>query len=128
MSDTAGDRVRLVRKNAGLTTTEFAERIGVTNPAISILENNKSGLSNRMCRAICREFHINETWLRTGEGEMFTPQTRQDEISDFLGSLLEDQPDFRHRFVRALASMTIYEWALLERKIREITDEKPDPE
>lgn len=127
MADTIGGRIREVRKKNRMTTISFAERLGVTNPAISQLENDKTNLSDRMCRDICREFNISETWLRTGEGDMHPPESRDQTISRFLGDLLHDQPDFRHRLITALATMTVDEWELLERKIREIAEEKPDP-
>ena len=64
------ERLREARKALGLTQTDFAKRIGVTNPTISQIENGKIALTERVVIAVCREFSINENWLRTGEGEM----------------------------------------------------------
>ena len=128
---TEGERIQILRHHeaVGLTLEQFGKRVGVSAVSIHKVENNQNGVSDRLRRDICREFHVNETWLRTGEGEMFIPKDRNDVISDFLGDLLHDQPDFRHRLISALATMTVDEWALLERKIREISgdEEKPDP-
>lgn len=126
---TEGERIHLIRQAEGinLTLEQFGKRVGVSAVSIHKVENSQNNVSDRLRRDICREFHVNETWLRTGEGEMFLPQTRNDQISDFLGDLLHDQPDFRHRLVCALASMTVDEWAMLERKIREITEEEKEP-
>jgi transcriptional regulator with XRE-family HTH domain len=116
------------------TQDAFAGKLGITASALSQAETGKNGASALLITSICREFNVNESWLLTGEGDMFPPKSRYDEISAFLGNLLESQPNFRHRFISAIASMTVDEWALLEMKIREITEEtaknekKPDPQ
>jgi transcriptional regulator with XRE-family HTH domain len=55
--------------------SEFAKRIGMTTSSISLFESGKATPSDRTVLSICREFGVNERWLRTGEGEMFE-QTR----------------------------------------------------
>lgn len=67
-----GDRVKKIRKEAGLTQEKFGERLGVSKVAISKIESKVNSLSDQMCRSICREFNINKEWLLTGEGEMRT--------------------------------------------------------
>jgi transcriptional regulator with XRE-family HTH domain len=67
-----GSRIKDVRKTVGLTLDAFGNRLGVSKAAISRLENGFNALTDQMCIAICREFSVNEQWLRTGEGEMFS--------------------------------------------------------
>lgn len=69
-------RIHAVRAQADLTMTEFAKRIGMTTSSISLFESGKATPSDRTILSICREFSVNERWLRTGEGEMFE-QTRE---------------------------------------------------
>lgn len=69
---TENERVRMIRKAKSLTLEKFGERIGVGKTAISKIESGERGVTDQMCRSICREFNINEMWLRTGEGEMYT--------------------------------------------------------
>lgn len=63
------ERVRVLRKELGLTMEEFGKRLGVGKSAISGIENGNRGLTDQMAVSICREFGISETWLKTGEGE-----------------------------------------------------------
>lgn len=67
------ERIKQLRKELGLTLDKFGERLGVSKVAISLIENGKNALTDQMFKSICREFNVNENWLRTGEGEMFVP-------------------------------------------------------
>ena len=65
------ERIKQLRKTLGLTLEKFSNRLGVGKTAISKLENNENNLTQQMFKAICREFNVNEEWLRDGTGEMF---------------------------------------------------------
>lgn len=65
------DRIREVREHFGLSMEKFGSRIGIGKASISLLESGKNNPSIQTIALICREFGVNETWLRTGEGEMF---------------------------------------------------------
>ena len=65
------ERIREIRKEIGLNQVEFATRLGVTGTAISRIEVGERALTEQMLIAICREYNVNEKWLRTGHGEMF---------------------------------------------------------
>ena len=121
---TENERVREIRKVKGLTMRQFGEKIGVAGSTISDIENGRRSLTRQNLLAICREFRVNEDWLRTGEVEMFVEPDEDEEITKFLGDILSDQPDFRRRLVSVLARMTPDEWALLEAKIRELAAEE----
>lgn len=69
------DRIREVREYFGLSMEKFGSRIGIGKASISLLESGKNNPSVQTITLICREFGVNEQWLRTGEGEMFE-QTR----------------------------------------------------
>ena len=86
---------------------------------------------SRTIADICREFNVNEHWLRTGEGDMFIEVTRSDEIAAFMGDILSGEPDFRARFIAVLARLDATEWAILEKMadylVEEMQKEKADP-
>ena len=112
---TQGERIKELRKYLDLTMEKFGERLGVGKTAISKLENNERNLTDQMAISICREFNVNETWLRTGEGDMFEPMSRGETIAQFAGELMKDEDDsFRRRLVEALAQLDEQEWEILE--------------
>ena len=69
--DKMNERIKLLRKTLKLSGEKFGEKLGVKRSAISDLETGRNNLSEQMLLAICREYNVNEEWLRTGEGEMF---------------------------------------------------------
>lgn len=66
-------RIKKIRKTLDLTQQEFAERIGVKRNTVATYEMGKSKPSDSALSLICREFNVNEEWLRTGIGQMFKP-------------------------------------------------------
>lgn len=114
-------RIKEARETLGLSQTAFGAPIGATRDAINNVEHGRAAVSNMLISIICREYNVNEIWLRTGEGEMFKQRTREDDIAAFFGQVLGGKrPDFQRRLIAVLARMTVEEWALLERKIDEI--------
>jgi len=71
MSTTIGERITIIRTDAGLTMTAFADRLNLSKSSISIMENNKSNISKRTMLDICEKFNVNPEWLETGEGEPY---------------------------------------------------------
>lgn len=69
-------RIKQLRKILNLTQQEFANRIGIKRNTIANYEVGRNDPIDSVISLICREFHVNETWLRTGEGEMFEPEPR----------------------------------------------------
>lgn len=117
------ERIKEIRTTLGLSQTEFGLRVGVKQGTVAGYENGARVPLDTVVASICREFNVNEAWLRTGDGEMFRPTRRNDEITAFFGDILSSDPDFRHRFISVLARMTPDEWAILEAKIKEIAGE-----
>ena len=69
------DRIKLLRKNLGINQKEFAMKIGLTQTSLSMIETDKSVLTERNIKLICKTFTVNEEWLRCGKGEMFDSLT-----------------------------------------------------
>ena len=110
------ERIKEVRKSLGLTQDEFGRRLGVTRGAITNIEYNKVEPKPLLVDLLCREFNVNETWLRTGEGEMFVTHTRDEAIAAFVGRVLASENDsFQKRLISVLAGLKEDEWDLLEK-------------
>lgn len=65
------ERIKKLRKALELTQQEFADRIHVSRGALAVYEIGRNEPIDAVISLICREFCVSETWLRTGEGEMF---------------------------------------------------------
>lgn len=112
---TQGERVRELRKFLDLTLEKFGKTLGVGKTAISNIENGNRNLTEQMIVSICREYGVSEDWLRTGEGDMFIPQTRSEKIAEFAGGLMkEEDSSFKKRLVEALAQLDEKDWEVLE--------------
>lgn len=116
------NRIKQIRKATGLTQQEFADRLGISRSNIATYETREGNISDATIKLICREFRINETWLRTGEGEMHLPVNRDQAITDFMADILKGTPDFRTKLVGVLARLSVDEWGMLERRARELSD------
>lgn len=77
---TVNERIKEIRKSLDLTLDKFGERIGVKKAAVSRWENGDK-IADRMILSICREFNVNEDWLRNGTGEMFLQRDKLQIIS-----------------------------------------------
>lgn len=64
------NRIKQIRKEKGLTQVEFGEKIGVKGNTVTNYETGLRNPTDAVVLSICREFNVNEKWLRTGEGEM----------------------------------------------------------
>lgn len=65
------NRIYSLRKTLNISQEAFGKKIGVTRSAVSNYESGGRKLTDQTLLLICREFNINEEWLRFGEGEIF---------------------------------------------------------
>jgi len=85
------DRLKKLRKELDLTQQAFADKIGMKQNTIAQYEMGRTTPSDAIIFSICREFGVNEKWLRSGEGEMFEELTNQQEILKYTALLLKDK-------------------------------------
>lgn len=101
------ERIKAVRKEAGLTQQEFADRLGIARGNIGAYEVGKNAPSDAVIALICKTFGVNEAWLRNGEGEMFRQLSREEEIEQMAQTLLAEESDsFRTRLVSVLVRLS----------------------
>ena len=87
------DRIKKIRKEVKLTQVQFGEKIGVKGNTVTNYESGLRTPTDAVIKSICREFNVDENWLRTGEGEMFLPVLEEDEMALYVSELLEDEGD-----------------------------------
>ena len=125
-----GERIKAVRKHFKLTQAEFGERIGVKGNTIATYEIGRNAPVDAIFSLLCREYGVNEIWLRTGEGEMFQAMTENEELAAYAGDVLAAAPeDIRKRFLAAQARWTPEMWAVFAKIVDSFTEtKKPDTE
>ena len=114
------DRLKKLRKTLDMTQQEFADKIGIARGNIGAYEVGKNALSDAVISLICKtdfppKGKVNENWLRTGEGDMFTEMSRDEQIEKFVGDLLHGEEDsFKRRLISGLAALDENGWKVLE--------------
>lgn len=118
------ERIKEIRKALNLTQTEFGDRIGVKQGSIASYESGRRDPVDAVLLAICREFHVNESWLREGVGEMFVATSRDEDIASFVATALQGTGDnFQRRLLSVLSRLSAEEWEWIEQKAREVLGE-----
>lgn len=99
---TENERIKEVRTSLDMTLEKFGDRLGVTKVAVSNIERGNRNVTDQMRKAICREFDVNEEWLRTGEGSMFIELSEQEKVMKYTGLLLKDEDSAVANAIQAL--------------------------
>lgn len=126
-----GDRLKQLRKALNLTQQEFADRLGIKRNTVAQYEIGRNEPIDAVIISICREFNVNEEWLRTREGEMFLP-VEQDIDIEKLARLLAREEDssfkkqFVSMFVSKLESLSDEQWEDFERFVKQLAETKQD--
>lgn len=88
MNDRFNELLRALKEQK-ITQRKLAEKIGVTEGAVSGWVSGRRNITDQSIKAICREFAVNEDWLRYGSGEMFLI-TDEDEFMKAAATLSND--------------------------------------
>ena len=119
------ERIKQVRLSAKLSQTEFAEKILVSRSAVCKMESGENSPSEQTVKLICQEFNVNEDWLRTGNGEMFMPETKDEQISKMLADVMKSEDgNFKKKLISALAQLDKDGWDKLEDFVDMISKKK----
>jgi transcriptional regulator with XRE-family HTH domain len=117
------DRFKELRKELNVTQQEFADKLKISRNFVAQIEMGSKVPSDRTIDDVCREFNVNEEWLRTGNGDMFVPGIKDKQISAMLADVMKSGEDsFRHRLVSALARLDDKGWDNLEKLIDMISN------
>lgn len=121
------ERFKEVRKALGLTQSEFGKSLGISNTAISKIEKGENNVSESNIISICREFGVNEEWLRTGVGgedNMFIKLSAYDKAYNRFGYVMENASASKKAALTMLLELVYRtsdeEWDLIMKEIDEI--------
>ena len=117
------DRISKIVEHSGLTKTAFAKKINVSQGLVSQMCSGITKPSDRTITDICREFCCDEIWLRTGEGEPFRQETRQELIMRFAMQTIKGSNEFRKALVAMLATLDDTEWDGLENLLNKLSEQ-----
>ncbi len=109
------DRIRTIRTGLGLTQKEFAARIGTSQNVLANYETGRRNPSSSVINNICKTFHINEPWLRAGEGPMSAEVGMEQKIIAWVKNIFaKEEMTFQKRFLQMLMGLDGAKWELLE--------------
>lgn len=118
------NRLKLIRKNADMTQSEFASRVGATRGMIAKYETGLVVPDEAIIELVCLKFNVSRTWLETGEGEPY----KQSVLIPELVRVLSNAPALKAALERIVPLMTDDDWATLDRLLDRIAeDAKKEP-
>lgn len=118
------ERIAFIRKTLKINQDDFAKKIGLTKNYISLVETGGRIPSERTIIDICREFNVNEYWLRTGDGEMFRKKSRGEEIMEYAARVAGGELDeFQTALFSTMAKLSSEQMELLANIAKTMVEE-----
>ena len=122
------DRIKAIRKEQNMTQQEFADKLGISRAPIASCEIGRTEPTGSLIALICRTFDVNEVWLRTGEGEMHIPRTRQDELAAYMGQVIGGKcTDMEEAIIATMSRLSIEDWQLIRKFTGALMEEMKKP-
>lgn len=119
------NRIKEIRSHFNLTQQEFADKIKVKRNTVATYEMGRSVPSDSAIALICKEFSVNEYWLRTGDGEPFVKKTKDEEIAEMLADIQSaGEKSFKYRLIAALRKLDEKDWDSLEKLVDSMVQDK----
>ena len=117
------DRIEFIIKSAKIKKVDFAKRLNISQAFVSQMCSGVAMPSDRTIADICREFGCDEAWLRTGKGEPFRQETRQEQIMRFAVQTVKGSNEVRKALVAMLATLDDSEWDGLEKLLDKLLEQ-----
>lgn len=129
--DTVNNRIKELRtvllkekNNRKYTQKEFSDILGLSENFIWQIEKGERIPSDRTISDICREFGVNEVWLRTGEGEPFQEESREEQILRAATQTVRSSNEFRKQVAFLLAQLSESDWEVLGNIYKKLDESK----
>ncbi len=127
MEDDVRIRIAKIRERLNKSQDDFGAALGVTKSTISLLETQKREPSERLLRDICREFNVNEDWLRTGVGgeeNMFVPDDMQ--YFQNVGKLGNEKNEFKKFYLNMMMGLPDEYWDYIYKEFKKFENKKEE--
>lgn len=103
------NRFKQIRESYNLSQREFGERIGVSRDVISNIEYGRVAPKDLIVKQVCKEYNVNEEWLRTGNGSPYLTEPaemrRVNEAAALFQSLRPEFQDYALEQIRKLLEL-----------------------
>lgn len=113
------ERIKCLRKELGLTQSEFGQKIDVKQSYMALLEKGSKPVTPKIVKSICLEYGVNQEWLETGMGEMFKSDPESDDIIELYDQIKDKIPRRMlkqvKQFLEKANTFTEEDWAALSR-------------
>lgn len=113
------ERIKQLRKELHLNQADFGARVGVKGNTIGNYEVGLRNPSDAVIFSICREFNVNEEWLRNGTGEMFYTMSQDEELAYIVGRALPNADEkLKDTFIalgRLSQEFTAEDWQVIKK-------------
>ena len=119
------NRIKQLRKKLNLTQQEFANRLGLKRNSVANYETGRNTPIDPIITSICREFNVNEDWLRNGTGgidNMFVPE---DAIYlQNIGKLGNEKNEFKKFYLNTMMNLPDEFWDYIYNEFQKFNDKK----
>ena len=117
-------RIKELRHALKLSQSEFAEALNLKRNSITLIETGKRSPSDRTIADICREFKVNEEWLRNGTGDMFEPES--EELDFLIAKYGSDLTENQRKIVIGMLKMNDAQRAVFDKFIDQLMAERDE--
>ena len=114
------NRIKQARKKLNLTQKKFGENLNLSESHISNLEKGRVNLTARNIDDICSTYNINQVWLETGEGDIFSELTKDDEFNILVGKLVAEEDSFKKKLIEEMLKLDDEDWIFIEKFVSKI--------
>ena len=116
------DRIKKLRKDAGLNQTEFGSLLGASRAMITDYETGRVVPDSSKRMLICEKFNVNPDWLETGEGDPYKAG-----LIPQLANVLRNAPAISAALERLMPRMTLEDWKILNTVVEKAIQKDEEP-
>ena len=96
------ERIKMIRKDKGLSQTAFGDKLGASRDMISNIELGRVEPNGVIINLICSTFNVNKEWLITGDGEIYTISKEDNDLSEAIAKISLSDNETLKRIVTRL--------------------------